>query len=101
MPASVSAVGYIWESRGVGVLAETQAERIRRYCLTQGWTISTELRARQFPELTELTHRIMQDEARRIVMVREALTDLERRFPDAWRGTRARIEAEGITILAI
>ncbi|MGH7319430.1 MAG: hypothetical protein ACRELA_07385 [Candidatus Rokuibacteriota bacterium] len=101
MPTGASAVGYIWASPSVGVSPEAQAERIRRYCLTQGWTISTELHARRFPELTELTHRLIQDDARRIVMVREALTDLERRFPDAWRGTRARIEAEGATILAI
>ena len=99
--AADAAIAYIWVSPAVGLSADGQAERIRRHCQAQRWTIRNELRARRFPELTELTQRLAEDDARRVVMVREALTDLEKRFPEAWRGVRARVEAHGAVIIAL
>lgn len=96
-----TAIVYVWASPDVGLSADGQAERIRRHCEAQRWIIRSELRARRFPELTELTQRLVQDDARRVVLVRETLLNLERRFPDAWRGVRSRVEARGAVIVAV
>ncbi len=93
-------VGYAWVSPTVGTSIEAQVERIRRHCAEQGWEVASELVSRRFPELVELSRRVLETEAPRVVMTQETLADLERRFPEVWGEIRARLEARRVVVVA-
>ena len=92
-------VAYGWASPAVGLSAAAQAERIRRHCQSEGWEVTSELLSRRFPELVELTRRAMETNARRVVLTRDALAELERRYPEIWGEVRARLEARCVAIV--
>jgi hypothetical protein len=92
-------VAYSWTMPDGRPDTSAQLERVHALCRAHGFSVASELRAERFPELTELVRRVIRHEARHLVLTREALANLEQRFPDAWRGVRARIEALGTTLV--
>jgi hypothetical protein len=93
-------VAYAWTSPSVVPSLEAQVARIRRHALEQGWEVVAELQVRRYPELIELCRRA-ESGVRRIAMTREALADVERRFPEIWLEVRARLASRGVVLTVL
>jgi DNA invertase Pin-like site-specific DNA recombinase len=100
-PTTLRAIGYIWvpTTEGKMTAIEAQAERLRRHCRTQGWTLVAYRRAVRQPELLELLAQVIEAEGQRVVMTPETLAVLESRYADAWRGVRTRLETRAVLVV--
>jgi len=93
-------VAYGWASPAVGLSTTTQLERIRRHCEAQGWVVASEVIPRRFPDLVELARRASEPNVRRVVLTRDVLSELERRYPEVWGDIRARLATRAVAIEA-
>jgi hypothetical protein len=97
-PRQEAVIAYGWASPTVGLSAEAQVERIRRFCQAKGWGVASALIPRRFPDLVELTRLATEANIRRVVLTQDVLAELERRYPEVWRDVRARLQARGVSI---
>lgn len=98
---SGAAVVYTWAGPTVGLSTEGQADRVRRYCETQGWAIVGEVAARRFPDLVELARVAVERQAEVVVLAAEALDDLKHRYAEAWDTLRSRLAVHQIVVVGV
>jgi hypothetical protein len=85
-----------------GETLETDVERMRQYCQTQGWHLAEPLLwAEGTAELGPLVARVTETGVKRVLLTRTVLTELEGAYPTLWATTRARLERQGVIAVGV